>query len=78
MEHRQYCRYCAHCVETLDGFAWCERKQKEMSESSAKRTNSCKKFLFNEIDAFNLEAKYKPRAKKAFDDSPSLFDEENP
>lgn len=70
---RQYCRYCAHCVATLDGFAWCEKKQKEMSESSAKRTNSCKDFLFNEMDAFNLEAKYKPRAKKVVDDSPSLF-----
>ncbi|MBD5434043.1 MAG: hypothetical protein HDR36_01415 [Treponema sp.] len=49
-----------------------------MSESSAKRTNSCKEFLFNEMDAFNPEVKYKPRAKKVFDDSPSLFDEENP
>lgn len=70
---RQYCRYCAHCVATLDGFAWCEKLQKEMSDSSAKRTNSCGDFLFNEMNAFNPEVKYNPRAKRVVDDSPSLF-----
>lgn len=73
---RQYCRYCAHCVATLDDIAWCEKLQKEMSESAAKRVNRCKEFLFNEIDAFNIGAKYKPREKKIPDDSPSLFGEE--
>ena len=73
MEHKQYCRYCAHCVATLDDLAFCEKLQKEMSESSAKRVNSCKEFLFNEMDAFNPEVKYKPRAKKVADASPSLF-----
>ncbi|MDE6705073.1 MAG: hypothetical protein K2J81_04120 [Treponemataceae bacterium] len=44
-----------------------------MSESSAKRVNRCKDFLFNEINAFNIEVKYKPRAEKVADASPSLF-----
>ena len=74
---RQYCRYCAHCIVQLDGWAWCEDMSKEMSEASAKRTNTCKRFLFNEIDAFDLDKKYKPRAKvekEEIKDEPSLFD----
>lgn len=75
-ERKQYCRYCAYCVSTLDAICWCEKLQKEMGDSSAKRVNRCKKFLFNEIDAFNPEMKYKPRAKKVPNDSPTLFWEE--
>lgn len=47
-----------------------------MGENAAKRVNKCKDFVFNEIDAFNLEAKYKPRAKKEkfVDNSPLLFE----
>lgn len=59
---KQYCRYCSHCV--IGDWVWCEKRQKEMNERAAKRVNKCKDFVFNEIDAFNLEAKYKPRARK--------------
>lgn len=61
---KQYCRYCAHCVASLDEYAWCEEKQREMSLSSAKRPNSCGKFLFNEIDAFDIEKTYSPRVRE--------------
>lgn len=73
---KQYCRYCSYCVVQLDDWAWCEKRQKEMNERAAKCMNKCKDFVFNEIDAFNIEAKYKPRAKKEklVDNSPLLFE----
>ena len=73
---KQYCRYCAYCIVQLEGFAWCEELSKEMSETTAKSVNTCKRFEFNEIDAFDLDKKYKPREKKekVEDTSPTLFD----
>ena len=58
---KQYCRYCVH-LATGNG-TWCEKRQKEMSDSAAKRLNHCNDFDFCEIDAFceNL-AGYHPRA----------------
>ena len=36
-----------------------------MSSNSCKTENHCKEFVFNEIDAFNIESgRYKPREKK--------------
>ena len=57
---KQYCRYCAHLA--YGNGTWCEKRQKEMSDSAAKRVNHCKDFAFCEIDAFceNL-AGYHPR-----------------
>ena len=56
----QYCRYCVNLV--AGNGTWCEKRQKEMSDSAAKRVNHCKDFDFCEIDAFceNL-AGYHPR-----------------
>lgn len=74
---RQYCRYCANCIAQDDDFAVCETLNKYLSKASARRTNTCKHFLFNEIDAFDLDKKYKPRAKaekEEIKDEPSLFD----
>lgn len=75
MERKQYCRYCSYCVVQLDDWAWCDKRKKEMSENTAKKMNNCKDFAFNEMDAFNPETKYKPRAKKEklIDNSPRLF-----
>lgn len=60
MEIKQYCRYCNH-LHTGNGI-WCDAKEKELSESTAKSVNHCKLFLFNGMDAFfeNTEG-YKPR-----------------
>ena len=57
---KQYCRYCVNLV--AGNGTWCEKRQKEMSDSAAKRVNHCKDFAFCEIDAFceNL-AGYHPR-----------------
>jgi hypothetical protein len=67
---KQYCRYCAHCVGETDyvNVSWCSEKQKEMSSNTAKSVNHCKSFVFNPIDAFNIDSgRYKPRVKKATD-----------
>ena len=69
---KQYCRYCANCV--YGDVVWCDELNKMMSESSAKNVNHCKHFVFNEIDVFDLDKKYKPRAEKPVDNSPTLFD----
>lgn len=71
---KQYCRYCASCV--YGDVVWCSTKKKDISESSAKRPNKCAHFVFNEIDALDLNKKYKPRVKKEPDNSPLLFEEE--
>lgn len=69
---KQYCRYCANFV-TGNG-SWCEAKQKNISDSSAKTINKCKSFVFCEIDAFNYTRKYKERKTKDVDkNQPSLF-----
>lgn len=58
----QYCRYCAWCC--YGDVAWCEKHQKTMSETSAKRSNHCKDFELNPIDAFHEnERGYVPRQK---------------
>ena len=72
----QYCRYCANCV--YGDVVWCSELKMIMSESSAKRVNTCKRFEFNEIDALggDLKKKYRPRVRKekVADTSPTLFD----
>ncbi len=62
----QYCRYCNNFV-TGNG-SYCELYEKEMSDESAKRTNKCKGFEFNPMDAFaeNLNG-YQPRKPKRKD-----------
>ncbi len=69
---KQYCRYCIH-LSTGNG-TWCEEKKKTMDDSAAKRVNKCKSFSFCEIDAFDGNAKYKPRQPKNTADQISLFD----
>lgn len=63
---KQYCRYCTYCIGETDfvNVSYCSAKQKEMSSNSCKTENHCKEFVFNEIDAFNFEHKYKPIQKK--------------
>lgn len=59
---KQYCRYCVH-LATGNG-TWCSEHRKELSDSYAKHTNTCKDFSFCEIDAFGENQKpYQPRAQ---------------
>lgn len=58
----QYCRYCNNLV-TGNGI-YCERKETELSEAYTKRTNKCKLFEFNPMDAYEFDRMYRPRQKK--------------
>ena len=64
----QYCRYCSNLI--VGDFPYCDVKKKIVSESYAKRTNTCKEFQLNSIDAFgeNLNG-YKPKKKKEVGDN---------
>lgn len=59
---KQYCRYCNHCI--VGDVVYCEALKITMCEEKAKRVNHCKEFVFNEIDVFDLEKRYKPRKAK--------------
>lgn len=58
----QYCRYCANFV-TGNG-NWCAVFHITPTDEFAKRPNKCKRFVFNEIDAFDIEHTYQPRKLK--------------
>lgn len=68
---KQYCRYCSYLC-TGNG-TWCEKKQKEIADSTAKTENHCKQFLFCELDAYDITKKYKARKKRVVVDQPTLF-----
>ncbi len=58
---KQKCRYCANCI--VGDVAYCELKDKTMSDTAAKRINKCAEFEFNPIDAFGEKDYQEPRAK---------------
>lgn len=59
----QYCRYCAYMV--CGDANYCTEKQYTKTDEQIKRSNKCKEFLLNPIDALyeNTEG-YKPRIAK--------------
>lgn len=64
---KQYCRYCVYlCVNNMP---YCSALKKFRSESSCKRPNQCKDFIFADVepeyqDAFGETAGYKPKTPK--------------
>ena len=64
---KQYCRYCANCFDADEII--CTIHQVQISEQSAKRVNQCEDFLFTEVDLFNPDHRYTPRAVK-----PKVYD----
>lgn len=58
----QYCRYCT-ALTTGNGI-WCNTRKTTLPEPYTKQKNFCKDFEFCEIDAYDLEHKYKPRVKR--------------
>lgn len=65
---KQYCRYCIHLH--VNNFPYCDVKEKGLFESSCKKPNDCKGFVFADCepeyqDVFMENVKgYKPRQKK--------------
>lgn len=58
---KQKCRYCANCI--VGDVAYCEIKDKTMSDTAAKRVNKCAEFEFNPMDAFGEKDYQKPKTK---------------
>lgn len=58
---KQYCRYCIH-LHAGNGI-WCDEKEKELTESTAKSLNTCSSFEFCPMDAFGETSGYKPRVR---------------
>lgn len=59
---KQYCRYCAYLI--CGDSCYCEIKRKCLNYESCKRTNKCKHFELNPIDALGENPKeYSPRQK---------------
>lgn len=63
-ERKQYCRYCVYLM--VNNFPYCQIKEKQISESTAKSVNHCDKFLFADVedehqDAFGEANGYHPR-----------------
>lgn len=75
---KQYCRYCVElCVNNVP---YCQKRKQIRSESSCKRPNNCKYFVFADVepeyqDAFGETNGYKPRQPKQYecDGQMSLF-----
>lgn len=60
---KQYCRYCSSLI--YGDVPYCEKHERVMSESAAKRVNTCKDFDLNPIDAFGENEKgYRPRRER--------------
>lgn len=64
---KQYCRYCVYLC-TANGI-WCGKKEECRTESSCKRVNKCKDFIFADCepeyqDAFMETNGYHPRTPK--------------
>ena len=81
---KQYCRYCVNlCVNNVP---YCQARKRVRSESSCKRVNTCKDFVFADVepeyqDAFGETNGYKPRQPRqprqhVYDGQMSLFDGE--
>ena len=76
---KQYCRYCIYlCVNNVP---YCDIKKKVKGESSCKRPNKCKDFVFANVepeyqDAFGETKGYKERKPKAVvgDGQMTIFD----
>lgn len=76
---KQYCRYCANCVQVDDDICHCEHSTATFEGAKARRVNKCKNFVFNPIDVFDLERKYQPREcqqSKVADGQMTMFTEQ--
>ena len=61
---KQYCRYCTLCTQVDDDICYCEKSRGTFRGTKARRVNNCKDFVFNELDVFDIEHKYKPVESK--------------
>ena len=58
----QYCRYCNNMV--CGDANYCSLKQETYSDAQICRTNKCKDFELNPIDALGTGKEYTPRERR--------------
>ena len=59
----QYCRYCEHLYNEMNGY-YCAERERYMSEKSIRHSNTCDRFQLNRIDAMRLnQIGYKPTGR---------------
>ena len=59
---RQYCKYCAHCIEG-DCF-YCTAKDKVLNDKQIHYTNKCPLYVYSELGSIIDGQQYKPRKNK--------------
>lgn len=62
MSAKQYCRYCAWCIDG-DAF-YCTDHDVVLSETQIKRPNKCKDFALSELGDIETGKPYHPRVPK--------------
>ncbi|MEG0397392.1 MAG: hypothetical protein RR612_11735 [Oscillospiraceae bacterium] len=61
---KQYCRYCANANLVDDDICYCDIKKGLRTKAVCTVANKCKAFVLNEIDVFDFDKTYKPRAEQ--------------
>ena len=67
----QYCRYCGYMV--CGDVNFCTEKGFALSDEQIKRTNKCKYFEINPIDALGSDKQYCPRKQKENSNSEQIL-----
>lgn len=66
----QYCRYCQNMV--CGDVNYCSVKARTFTEQQICKTNTCKDFELNVVDALGSGKEYKPRPRKATNDNEQI------
>lgn len=67
----QYCRYCTYM--TVGDVNYCSKKRFIFTDKEICRTNKCREFELNPIDALGVNKDgYKPRKRKIEDNSKQI------
>ena len=59
---KQYCRYCAHCIE--GDCYYCTDHEKVLTEAQIKRENRCADFALSDLGDIITGRQYAPRAPR--------------
>lgn len=75
---KQYCRYCAYCIQP-DTF-YCTAFDKQLTSRKVMAVNNCEDFALSDAGDVETGRIYRPRERKVISDEDgaqlSLFDEE--
>ena len=63
---KQYCRYCAYCIDGNGLYCTCH--DKILSESKIKSVNQCKDFTLTDMGDILTGRQYKPRKPRQYNE----------